>query len=437
MQEKVPRDTANRVAQILESLPERTAKMTMARIAVLPDRRRTTLQEVGDKFGLTRERVRQLTSEVRESLLAVLPNDAVDIFTKNIGDAATAETSIRLLSEVAGPDGNADAVTLASGLIFEESKLSVNKGWVLNEKAEQLIADIKKLVKESEPTPRGLISQRQIDKLAKSRDLQIEDLEVFVQDQLEWTRFEDLWLPQPSDNRRVLAALWCIGQPATKEEIAERSGLPLTRRVTAALGNLKVFCRTTMSKWALASWVEEPYEGVANEIKRAIRSAGGRASMAELLEELPRRFGTTENTVRTYAGTAIFSVEDGYVRETTEAERAAFNPGPPRDVDEHIQLDDGRWGETVQLNGSNFRGYSLDVSNRIAFANGVKPQTDTVVTLVGTDHKVSLIWRLNNTSPTVDVGRVTEGLQTLGFRTGDWILVIPEPDSVEIRPFNR
>lgn len=433
MKELLETNPSQRVSEILEELPTRTVDMTLARIAVLPSERRTTLQEVGDQYGLTRERVRQLTSQARSQIVKAIDSDTVAKFKSEAGDAKSVETTIILLKQAAGESENPDAIRVACGLIFDKSNLVVKNGWVLNEKAQKLIDDTKKLAKASSPTPKGLISQRQICKLVKKRSLSIEDIEHFIQDQLGWTRFEDLWLTQASDNRRVLAALWCIGKPATKEEIAKRSGLPLTRRVTAALGNLKIFCRTTMSKWALADWVEEPYEGVAKEIRRSIHQAGGSVAMSEILAELPRRFGTTENTVRTYAGTPIFSIEDGYVRESTPEEQAAYNPGPPRDIEEHIQLEDGRWAEKVQLQGANFRGYSLDISNRIAYANGVKPQTDAVVPLKGTDQKVSLIWRLNNTSPTVDVGRVTDGLSHLGLRTGDWILVIPEPDQVEIR----
>lgn len=423
------------VEKAISVLPERTIDMALRRLGVSPFEQRPTLQVIGDEYSMTRERIRQLVAEAEAELAGLPPKSLINKTKKQIGHAVHRSHCESVVKAAVGPKGPKHVVRLAQGLLYRACDLTITKGWVLAPEALELLTRIRKLAATDLKTPRGIISKAQIKEEAKG--LKIDDIDQFVADLLEWIPFENIWMTQESDSRRVLAALWCIGKPATKQEIADRAGLPATRRVSASLGNLGRFSRTSIHHWALSEWVDEPYEGVIPEITRRIRENGGSIPLEVLIEELPRDVGTSESTVRTYAGRPVFKIEDGIIRETTKKEQQQVSVEPPSNPDRHFQLPDGRWGDLITLKAINFRGYSLNVSNRVAFANGVAPQTDKVVELKGSGHDVSLIWRITNTSPTVDVGRVTKGLKALGFKSGDKVLVIPEPDSVEVIRFKK
>ena len=59
MQELVAGDLVGETAGVLESLPEMERKVLQLRFGIGHERQHT-LQEIGEKFGLTRERIRQL-----------------------------------------------------------------------------------------------------------------------------------------------------------------------------------------------------------------------------------------------------------------------------------------------------------------------------------------------------------------------------------------
>ena len=164
------------------------------------------------------------------------------------------------------------------------------------------------------------------------------------------------------------------------------------------------------------------YEGIPAEIIQRIDEDGGATTLARLLDELPRLFGVSESSVRTYVNTAQFVVQDGYVSVADESSIIL------RDLNDVI---DGRdasgapyW--TFVVEDRYFDGYSLvNFPPELARELGCEPNGDTrarVAQPPGCD-ELSVIWRLSSATG-ASLGYLAEPLRRLAASGGDRIRVV-------------
>ena len=130
-----------------------------------------------------------------------------------------------------------------------------------------------------------------------------------------------------------------------------------------------------------------------------------------------------------YLQTPAYVLEEGFVRY---AEADEFKPAPASKWADAFHVD-GTWGQRLQVEQRHLEGYSLKVRFDIAFANGLRPGSDLRVPIAGTNQVASVIWRAHDSSWGIDVGRVSQALNDLGFVPGDLVLVLPSPTRVRIR----
>ena len=112
---------------------------------------------------------------------------------------------------------------------------------------------------------------------------------------------------------RAKIALIKIGRPASKEEIAKLSGIAPSR-VGGQLSGIESVVRADKTRWGLAEWVDDIYEGIPAEIVQRINEDGGKTSIDRLLEELPDKFGVSRVSVKMYCEAVKFIVEDRNIR---------------------------------------------------------------------------------------------------------------------------
>ena len=141
------------------------------------------------------------------------------------------------------------------------------------------------------------------------------------------------------------AALMMIGHPATREEVAEVCGLNPSS-VGSQLSVIKSVARADKTRWGLAEWIDDEYEGIPAEIVQRIEEDCGATTLERLMTELPEKFGVSDKSVRACVGTPKFSLVDGYV---SLAESSAITLRPLRDA-VHGQTADGLpyWRFTVE-----------------------------------------------------------------------------------------
>ena len=230
---------------------------------------------------------------------------------------------------------------------------------------------------------------------------------------------------------RIKAAVLDIGEPATKEEIAERSGLPGIR-VANYLGRLPSVVRADMTRWGLSDWVEDEYDGVAGEILQRIEEDGGATSLERLFEELPRLFNLRMETIRAYLGAPQFLVRDGFV---SKADSSVLQLRPLDDVVDGRDSD-ARPYCVFRVEERYFDGVSLaGVAPEVARALGCKPNGRERLRVVRPPGcgQLSLIWSLTSLSG-ASIGYLAEPLRRLRVEPGDRVrLVLRGKREVELQ----
>ncbi len=389
---------------------------------------KSTLQELGDEWDLSRERVRQMEVKVRESIderLGQMLHAAARPLESARSFVLPRQRHDLLVGLVLG---KTRYPTQASAAVREYSGPWIHDGdWVYHETLRDEVAVARDAVLDS-ADQHGVLAEdapAHLDGLFASEDDQL----LYFRSALEIVQLSGYWAVRESLRTRVVASLRRIGRPATKSEIAEVADLDEGARLGSTLSVLDGIVRADKERWGFEAWVDDEYDGIAGEIDQRIEAHSGSVAVASLLDELPRKFGVSENSVMMYLQTPAYVVEEGFIRRS---EPGSFNAAPPSKWSDAYHSG-GAWGQVVQIEPRHLEGYSLKVRFDIAYANGLRPGCDLRVPVAGTDLSASIIWRPHDVSGGIDVGRVSNALADLGFGAGDLVLVLPTSTGVLIR----
>ena len=230
---------------------------------------------------------------------------------------------------------------------------------------------------------------------------------------------------------RARAALLSIGRPATREEVAQRCGLD-PAQAGAQLSAMDGVVRADKNRWGLSKWIDDEYEGIAAEIVQRIEEDGGATRLKRLLEELPRMFNVSENSVRSYVATQKFSLADGYV---SLKDSSSIMLRPLNDV-VHGFVADGRPYWRFRVEDRYFDGYSVSgLPPEIAKALGCEPDGRTRVSISEPDgcKPISANWPLASNAG-ANLGYLSDPLRRLGAHSGQYVrLIIDGSDSVSMQ----
>lgn len=232
---------------------------------------------------------------------------------------------------------------------------------------------------------------------------------------------EDSRNPSKSGQARTRAALLSIGRASTKKEIAERSGLSLAS-VGSYLSALPDVVRADKTRWGLAEWVEDEYEGIPAEIIQRIVEDGGSTRLNRLLDELPRLFGVSEASVRSSISTPAFRLENGWVSQVEEPDAIL---GELDDVADGRDINsDPYW--TFEVHDRYLRGYSITgVPPELAVSLGCQWGDSETVAVRNPREcpDLSVIWR-RTSSTGAEIGRVATALKAIEVSDGHTACVI-------------
>ena len=303
-------------------------------------------------------------------------------------------------------------------------------GWAVTESASHALTGVRDRLREAGRRT-GVVPQSAIAEALGPYIRIPDERTAFLEEVVRLARFEGEWIPSDSVRGRVIAALWIIGAPATKAEIGEMAGATPSR-VSSYLSSVPGVCRADKERWAFEEWVDDPYDGIVGEILQRIEEDGGSTTVARLMSELPATFGVSELSVRSYLATPRFVVRNGTVRLATEAEVATTYFGSVEDVSSAVRLDDGTWAVRIRVEERFLNGYSAGFPAPVGQAVGMQPGESLVVPVADTPHSVSLIWRIENTSRLVDLGRLAPVLEYLKISPGEDLVVAPGRNLVRI-----
>ncbi|MEV0350881.1 sigma factor-like helix-turn-helix DNA-binding protein [Nonomuraea sp. NPDC050680] len=366
-----------------ESIDALFAALDERQRAIARDRlyasQRATLDELAQRFSVTRERIRQIERDLRDHVEAWLGGpEAVSLVAHvtwlrgRLGSAVPADD---LAAAVPWHRGELRTLgipvwrfvrTLLTG--YEQAD-----GWLiagadeLREKTRQLFTD--------GPRPLGeavtMVTQLGIrEDVAERWILAVPQLRVLDQHVVPWPR---------SINEKAEAVLAVAGRPLTPEEIQERIGedyslVGIRNQLTAD----ERFRRVDRNKYGLTRWGGDEYLGIREMIAREIERAGGEASVSTIVSNLTSRYDVSESSVRAYSGGPGFErTQRGWIRVAGTSPTGDAEPYQPRrDVSEtrrSFRSRDGRWWHRVDVNAEHLRGSGSPLPTGFAAYLGMAP----------------------------------------------------------------
>lgn len=311
----VPDADANSCIEALwTKLEERERDIFVAR-QLSPDR--PTLEELGRRYGVARERIRQLEGDTCESLRAELATSAQAPLRWRLHALAAAlrsglpksATTLKSALEHASR-GLTTSPMMQELLLWLAGPYSLRDGWVLRKGCEVPVVPI------DDPRFEGdeVLPQSVADWLDSAGfHSEIVDT-VMAHSKLKLRNGKWLhWGGSLIEKAEVI--LRALGRPADTVELANeigegRSEISLRNRILED----PRFVRANKREVGLREWGIEEYSGIAAKIAERIEQAGGAIDLELLVSELAQTFGAAPHSVKYYAEAPRFAISNGTVR---------------------------------------------------------------------------------------------------------------------------
>lgn len=316
----------------------------------------TTLDQLGQQFGVTRERVRQIEGKARAAMLDALAMDALDMV------ATAARTMIghvrplsdllmhlpalaRTVESVGQPvwrviDRLDDAYEIEDGWCVVPT-VSAAQDWTRTHLREHtnkhgvVHIDDLDLVETSAPELRGDLTKKWLSTCG------------YVVD-------GDYVLTRTQSVRDYAAGILSItGSPMSAQELVER--FVFERNVGSLRNAMAIddrFERVDRDRWALSEWGMEAYAGVRSVIREELAKAGGKIKLDTLIERITGKYSVAANSIVAYASTAPFEVRDGMVRAASVSREARKTP----ERTSRMFRRDHDWAYRVRITHDHLRG---------------------------------------------------------------------------------
>ncbi|WP_282938106.1 exonuclease domain-containing protein [Corynebacterium auriscanis] len=339
-----------------------------------------TLDELGQKMGVTRERVRQLEKQMAEQFEA--HRDLFDLVVarihQRIAPIARVEHVRRDLPALAavafGSDVTYNDVFMAVGRVENEGRATapwtVQGGWICEPGFPQRLRDAVVAAANED----GIIA---LDDAARAVGIDRETFEEFCAREMmaKWMILDDHVVVRTGNYPdRAVAVLAMQGEPMTAEDMVKASGGGNARSAANQFSVDPRLVRVSASKWALARWEHEEFSSIADWIGQRIESSENTVeipelgeipavSVAELIAEAEAK-EVAESSVKLYANGSDYQTIDGMVirRPAEETQRVSRVPEETRDL---VNID-GHWHQLVTVTHDHLRGSGSSVGSGLA-----------------------------------------------------------------------
>ncbi|MER7501926.1 sigma factor-like helix-turn-helix DNA-binding protein [Nonomuraea pusilla] len=353
-------------------------------LAIARDRlyaaQRATLDELAQRFSVTRERIRQIERDLRDHVESWLGGAEAAPLVAHVtwlrgrlgcavpaDDLAAAVPWHRAELRTLGIPAWRFVRTLLTGYEQADGWLVAGGADDLREKTRQLFADAPRPVAEAVT----MVAQLGVrEDVAERWILSVPHLRVLDQHVVPWPR---------SINDKAEAVLAVAGRPLSPEEIQERIGEDYSLvGIRNQLTSDERFRRVDRNKYGLSRWGGDEYLGIREMIVREIERAGGEASVSTIVTNLTSRYDVSESSVRAYSGGPGFErTQRGWIRVAGTSPAGESGPYQPRkDVSEtrrSFRSRDGRWWHRVDVNPEHLRGSGSPLPTGFAAYLGMAP----------------------------------------------------------------
>lgn len=334
-----------------------------------------TLEEIGQQFGVTRERVRQLESALLTSMADAGPNCEI-LRTGIFHRYAPLARISRLRNEMPGlftvPNGmsapllNLVSLTGTAGAAVPQAQWSIDGEWFIATGFEdKFTTAVEQLTDDFGIAP--------LSELAATLGIPEEIVREWIAQRTMYKIFEGhLFTKVTSVSDRAVALLAHRGKPMHIDDIAAVITDRNSRGIDGRLALDPRTKRCAPGTWALAQWELEEWTTIADYISRRIDDAVTQGQDGVLLDDViagATAFGVSENSVRTFAAGGEFVVEDGYVRKRSDEEMEPIDATP--EESRNLYLRDGQWCLLLTINRDHMRGSGSAIPAGIAGMYGL------------------------------------------------------------------
>lgn len=396
------------------------------------------LQELGDRFGITRERIRQLEAALLKELRADAPacETVVSACAAAFSPCASLDTVFDLIPSLGArikPDTGRNLLEILTwvyghpGVEFANNRVvqwHLSNGWILFEDFESVVEECAKDAVDHN----GVLQEQQLINAVLERfpGGNPERISDYCTEQLGYIRRGPFFLPPRSSILdRVAVELALHGAPMTTDQLHALISDRSRGSIVNVLGRSEIFVRSAMDTWALKEWGLQEWTNLSDFLLQRIADNGGEVPLEQLKEEA-QRFGISEHSVGFYVSGPEYVLEDGIVRVNTET---PVNDRTPEES-KGMYFHDDAWMLLVTVTDDHLRGsgsavplgvaalYGLEFNEPFEIPSRLGPQT--------------LRWGRVNCS----LSTIRRFLEPMGVRSGDrvWFVFGDEFDILPALP---
>lgn len=416
------------ITQELGSLDERSLYIVNKRIFAVEHA--ATLEELGSKFGITRERVRQIEQKALLKLERFRSNEYLPVLRRaeslsnRIGCAVqikhpALEDALNWAVEDIEENGSVKQLA-KSLLLWLAGPYKVYQNWLLKD------------VGLGEHTTntflqcrdhRGMINENTAQEIMNNLGIKIEHHQSWLKHLLKFLRVDGgLIYFQGNILDKAYALLQYFAKPMTVEEMLEYIGSDSDRSFRQRLIDDPRFWRINKQNEFVLANTEgyDEYTGITDEIIQELELCGGQASISYLVEKLSRIYGVKENSIVAYLNTPMFTKdENGNVRVRDTEDIIDIKTDISKSAACYL-LNDDAWCWRIKIDKDALRGSGRVIPNAFAMKLGCNlGKKISVPTEFG---EITLSWPLTSTTGAY-IGSLRQVLDYHGVAIGDYLFL--------------
>ncbi|MFI6827892.1 sigma factor-like helix-turn-helix DNA-binding protein [Kribbella sp. NPDC050241] len=329
-----------------------------------------TLEVLGQEFGVTRERVRQLESKARAKLYELVTDG-----TPVCQIAALVRSQVRgvrplreVLAEAPALDHLVESVGQPAWRVIDilDDSYEIADGWCAEPSLEaakrEMAIYLDELADEF-----GVVRLADVGLVGTEEPGALPWLTDWLAHLGYDVRGEFVLLRTSSVGDLAAALLSTEGGPLTLETLFDRVNRGSLGSLRNQLNAEPRFHKVGVEHWALTSWGMEGYSNIRAEIGKLLEQAGGELPLATVVDSLVEGFGVSASSVNVYAGSAPYELRNGVVR--AQSVRIVGGKNPAKVQGYYRRGDD--WLHRTTLTRDHLRGSGWGASTAIATVVGL------------------------------------------------------------------
>ena len=347
----------------IDQMDPRWTAIFTGRVSHYPHRN-VTLEELGARFGVTRQRILQVEAKVRHALKEFLKTDkALPIrwraltLRRKLSVAAPSLSVEHLLAPPPGCNDHRCVMLDLAGPYDHE------RDWLILRSAQS-----------NDPTSSIVTQTDEVGRINKgSATSQLTEWGLDVSFHEDWLMRDDSvrlfngqlirWGTSISD--RLAFALSDLARPATIDEmIAHVRENRARNSIVNALGSDTRLVRVGRRHWALSSWNLPTYAGIAESMRKLVEEFGGSVPLNSMVHRMRQLFDVEEGSTLAYSSAPMFAIEGKSLRlRTKEDDPYRYDSDLMKRTPGVFKLGPMRLGRLLRVDNNMLRGSGMSLSH--------------------------------------------------------------------------